>query len=706
MLAIILSGSLIYGQTATLRLEMPTTPPAIGEDFMVGVWLDELTYSWDPTIWSAIFAWEYDDAIITPVSTGPPFNRYFHNYDQMFIDYASLPVSSLPATGDLRIFFATGNVYGYDPSFYGFENGITSFKFFDLKFTYHGGDISLQWGTTAKLNPVDGKITDGKLSKTMTEMLAPPPPASGLPYVFTELIGIGDNMWQGDDPTFPTQWDVPENWSDNIVPTTEDVKIMVTSNMPVIPEGVAASCGGLELGAGAMLTIEGSLTAAETIINGDLYLNDGSFIDGGISGDGNFYYKRVTSSYPSGSTDGWHLIASPLATSFTNWDLFDYYVNTWDESGPTYIAHQTPTPPNCAPADEITLAPAEGWSIKFADWYASDICEAIHPGTGIEIDFDGPATDLNTGSQSIAVSFTNNLSGFDGYNLVGNPYPSSIDADEIIFSEDLDGTINIWNFMANKQYYEWTTAIGSQLIAPTQAFFIRAFAETTFNLAGSERAHGGMFSKETIDDLLKLSVTGNDSYDETFVRFVEGTSTGYDLHLDANKLFGSADLPGLYTTSGGQQLAIDVQPGAAQVPLSFTTTTPGLYSIEAFETSQFASIYLQDLQTGTLTNLFEGAHEFTHTDGVQNFIIHFAPVGINHFSSNTVKVWALDNNIIVNVPAEITGEIAIYNMMGQEVVRTDIESIETQIPVSDINTHYIVKVISDNNTVSCKVFVK
>jgi hypothetical protein len=570
----------------------------------------------------------------------------------------------------------------------------------------------IDWGTTAKLSPVEGEATGGKLAKAMTEMYAPPPPAVGVPYALT-LAGVGGggptvNTWQGDDLMVPDDWFTPANWSAGTVPVAEDVLIPTgLGNYPFIMMG-EATCGALEVEAGAFIQLasDGYLTAGDCILDGNLSIMEGgSFISGGITGGGMFYMNRTLSSFPTGTNDGWHLLSSPLATSFTNWNMFDYYVNTWDETAPVWVNH-VGSIPDCIPAAQMPLGPGMGWSVKFADWYAGDPCNLVNPGTGTELDFAGPVTDLNTGAKSIGVTYTNNATAYDGYNLVGNPYPSSIDADAIVFGGDLDGTVNIYNQNGDLQYAEWTTAIGPMMIAPTQGFFVRATAGTTFDLAGTERAHGGTFYKESIDNLLKLSVTGNDNYDETFVRFIEGTSNGYDLHLDASKMFASEDMPSLYTTSGGQQLAIDVQSATEQVPMSFSSTTPGTYSIAAFETSDFAYVYLQDLQTGEVTDLLAGSHEFTHTDGVQNFIIHFAPVGINDINANTVKIWALENTIMVNVPANVTGEIAVYNMMGQEVVRTEIESVQTQIPVSDVNTNYIVKVISNSNAVTGKVYVK
>jgi hypothetical protein len=103
LLVMAISMGFVFGQTATLRLEMPATAPAIGEDFYVGVWLDELDWPADQTIWSALFAFEFDPAVLTALSTGVPFNRWYHNQSGMFIDYGSLPNSSNPNPGDVRV---------------------------------------------------------------------------------------------------------------------------------------------------------------------------------------------------------------------------------------------------------------------------------------------------------------------------------------------------------------------------------------------------------------------------------------------------------------------------------------------------------------------------------------------------------------------------------------------------------------------------
>jgi hypothetical protein len=260
-------------------------------------------------------------------------------------------------------------------------------------------------------------------------------------------------------------------------------------------------------------------------------------------------------------------------------------------------------------------------------------------------------------------------------------------------------------------WQSWAGGVGAPQIPATQGFMMKVNTPGVWavNVNNGMRttAGAGMYYKSEINDLLTLEATGNGYADVTHVRFLEEAEAGFDRVWDANKMFTTVqDVPQIYTTAGTELMSINSMPATDMVPMSFKSGTTGSYTIDAIETSTFSEVYLQDLQTGLVTDLMAGAHEFTYTGDVHNFIIHFAPVGINDISAGTVKIWSRDNNIIVNVPADVTGEIAVYNMMGQEVIRTDIESIETQIPVSDVNTNYVVKVISDRNAVTGKVYVK
>ncbi len=60
---------------------------------------------------------------------------------------------------------------------------------------------------------------------------------------------------------------------------------------------------------------------------------------------------------------------------------------------------------------------------------------------------------------------------------------------------------------------------------------------------------------------------------------------------------------------------------------------------------------------------------------------------------------------MVQAPS-VNGDIVVFNMMGQEVIRTDIAPGINVIPMDDVNTYYVVKVLTSDNAVTGKVFIK
>ena len=66
----------------------------------------------------------------------------------------------------------------------------------------------------------------------------------------------------------------------------------------------------------------------------------------------------------------------------------------------------------------------------------------------------------------------------------------------------------------------------------------------------------------------------------------------------------------------------------------------------------------------------------------------------------------LPENIYVNVPETANGDIIVFNMMGQEMVRTDIAPGLNVIPMENVNTYYVVKVLTSNSAVTGKVYIK
>ena len=96
---------------------------------------------------------------------------------------------------------------------------------------------------------------------------------------------------------------------------------------------------------------------------------------------------------------------------------------------------------------------------------------------------------------------------------------------------------------------------------------------------------------------------------------------------------------------------------------------------------------------------------YTVNDDADRFFVHFTPLGIGEDLAASINIWSNDHKIYVQAPA-INGDIVVFNMMGQEVVRTEIEPGLNTIPVNDRNSYYVVKVVSSDVARTGKVYVK
>ncbi|MCB0805114.1 MAG: T9SS type A sorting domain-containing protein, partial [Bacteroidales bacterium] len=167
------------------------------------------------------------------------------------------------------------------------------------------------------------------------------------------------------------------------------------------------------------------------------------------------------------------------------------------------------------------------------------------------------------------------------------------------------------------------------------------------------------------------------------------------------------DYPQIYTTIGEEKLAVNALPATSTVPMGFQAETSGTYTINAIETSEFTEIYLEDLVTGETTDLLSDSYTFDYVAGTtaDRFVIHFGALGVENSNAYNVNIWSNENNIMVNAPS-VNGTIVVYNMMGQEMTRTDIAPGVNVIPMDEVNTYYVVKVLTSDSAITGKVFIK
>ncbi|SKC83855.1 T9SS type A sorting domain-containing protein [Ohtaekwangia koreensis] len=244
--------------------------------------------------------------------------------------------------------------------------------------------------------------------------------------------------------------------------------------------------------------------------------------------------------------------------------------------------------------------------------------EVLRPGIGYTIFVRGnyltsPVWDIrgvaNQGNISFPVTFTSsgNIAN-DGWNLVGNPYPSVIDWNAAGWTKtNIDGTIYIPdNGGIELQYASWNGTLGvnggSRYIATAQGFWVKATASPVFSATEAIKAAGQtavFFRTASLENLLRIRLSNGSFEDETVIHFREDATTEFDSHADAWKLKnGGFNLSTV--TEKNERLAINSMPTLScgtQINLDVADTKPGSYKLKFSNLGSFqtdASLRLID----------------------------------------------------------------------------------------------------------------
>ena len=329
---------------------------------------------------------------------------------------------------------------------------------------------------------------------------------------YTEWTGTVDNDWFN-----------AGNWTNGVPGSTINTYVEDNSKAtpPVIIGGTAIVSdmhllvgGSLEVGPTGALTSDGTFTVNGTFtIESDNTGAAGSFIDmGTLAGNGMFYFNRdMLGTGTAGNGEGWHYLSTPVDGLMSSDLIEGYFLNSWSESTNLWVHHDDVQAPS-----NISFNNMAGWAVKQDLSYVG--------GTGDVVEFEAEISDLHTGAYAVGFTATNLEPGdpnnLNNWNLLGNPYPSPINAASIVFPPELNASIYYWND-ATLMYEVWAGGIGSQYIPATQAFFVKAIADGSLNVDNSMRTHNGVNSyyKSNIDDLLTIEVSVSDHKDVTYIRF-------------------------------------------------------------------------------------------------------------------------------------------------------------------------------------------
>jgi hypothetical protein len=327
--------------------------------------------------------------------------------------------------------------------------------------------------------------------------------------------------------------------------------------------------------------------------------------------------------------------------------------------------------------------------------------------TNAAITFTGT---LNTGSQSIALTRTVGQTK-EGFNLVGNPYPSNLTWTEAIATA-ANTLSTIWYRTRVASAYAFHTfnatgGIGSPIevtgvIPPMQAFWVRANAGGgTLSFDNTMRSHSvtsnplkARSATKVAQQLVRLQVSNGTNSDEAVIYFNANASNGYDAYDSPKMTNANTAIPEIYTMGGTEKLVINglnsVAPNEV-LPLGFTTGESNSFTIKATQFSSFdgdTKVYLKDNLLNTELELAEGT-EYSFSSDIASTSTRFSVVfksagiatGLDNTNGNQVALIYknANNQITVNCKDDICSDafVSVYNELGQKLYSKQITSSNT-----------------------------
>ncbi len=515
-----------------------------------------------------------------------------------------------------------------------------------------------------------------------------------LPFITTQ-----DGNWDDNATWLPGQNYPDSPWS--------KVRISHSINLSVVKEVrdlSITSSGTLDCSPTTQLNVSDSLNNESgndgLVLNSDA-TNTASLIssNSNISGQAETYI----------SSGQWHFVSSPVSTATVEDFYFPGSTTSWIKS----------------------------WDEVSNDWvYISNISTLLNVGQGYATWFESAKSDetvvysgtFNAGDLNKNLSY----SGTDrGFNLVGNPFPSSLDWD--IGSWENNNTTSIayvWNngnYLSRNSIGEGSLTNG--IIPAGQGFFVQASAtNASITIPQDARVlYNQIFYKNHKEEdksdessYLQLTVDDGNKRDKTWISFNKYASNEWDEGIDALRLAGDENQPQLYTKYDNEQLSIqsfEVLSSSFSLPLYFITPDTKQYSlqfdfIESFENTE---IWLEDKKDNFWFPISESKlYYFTANpyDDDHRFTLHFfygtTTNGPDYMLRENSRVWFSNGNLNIDMDENLgkLQKVEVYNLSGQiiySVVNPDNNSFRINRP--KISSCVIVKIQTQQSVICQKVIL-
>lgn len=457
--------------------------------------------------------------------------------------------------------------------------------------------------------------------------------------------------------------------------------------------------GDVVFNSGHTLTVQNAVNN----VGGTLTFNDDSSLVqvNDVVNTGSITYTRITPpvrlydfTYWSSPVSPQTLSALSPATLSDKYFVFNPSINNWQTI-----------------ASSNLMVPGTGYIIRAPQNYSPTV--------------PAPFTGVFNGVPNNGTIATNITVGSGTINLIGNPYPSAINADLFLSDPSNDsvigGTIYLWTHntaITSNQYsvadfalYTYSGGIGTGTAAPGvnntvpngkiaagQSFMIHGSIPASTNpvyFRNSMRVAGNndqffrlgsedRTSSNSIFNLEKhrvwLEVFDNQgAYKQVLVGYIQNATNGLDRGFDG-EVFETGNQVFLYTKVDntklgiqGRTLPFDVND---VVPLGFKSTTTGNYQ---FRLSDFdglfdeQDVYLEDTYLNVIHDLKSGDYSFTTMAGTfeDRFVLRYTNSALGNssvnFNDDSVFIYKENKDIVIDASNVMIDSVSIYDVRGSQI---------------------------------------
>lgn len=324
----------------------------------------------------------------------------------------------------------------------------------------------------------------------------------------------------------------------------------------------------------------------------------------------------------------------------------------------------------------------------------------------------------------------------DTYNAIGNPYPSSINANQFILDNNLEEPIYFWRKTNNSNhdsYATYTTAGGvggiannnggaplfitpNENIASGQGFIVKANSSNliftnAMRIATDETIF--LRNNTNINRIWLSLTTANEFICQTMIAYMDNATLGIDTSIDGKYI--NERETALTSLIEEEEFAIQGRglpfDATDVVPLGFKTQFAGSHTINLnqfdglFNSDQ--TVFLKDNFNTTLQNLKTGSYTFLSEVGSFNSrfeIVYQDVLKVDQpFLNDSIIIYTGDNELFIHSENNRVTDLEVFDVFGRLLLaKNDVQANDIVLKIDKSNQLLILKIKLENNTVVSK----